>query len=82
MLLSESDDARRRSFADVLIRPDFEGVGILEFHMLDDMRAVGPPGGRRGAQGRAGVDLRLTDSFRKNSLTMRTASSGHSSRSA
>ena len=41
MLLSESDDARRRSFADVLIRPDFEGVGILEFHMLDHMRESG-----------------------------------------
>jgi predicted acylesterase/phospholipase RssA len=41
MLLSESDDARRRSFADVLIRPDFEGVGILEFHMLDEMRLAG-----------------------------------------
>lgn len=41
MLLSESDDARRRSFADVLIRPDFEGIGILEFHMLDRMRAAG-----------------------------------------
>ena len=41
MLLSESDDARRRSFADVLIRPDFEGVGILEFHMLDQMRESG-----------------------------------------
>jgi predicted acylesterase/phospholipase RssA len=41
MLLSESDDERRRSFADVLIRPDFEGVGILEFHMLDEMRASG-----------------------------------------
>ncbi len=41
MLLSESDDARRRSFADVLIRPDFDGVGILEFHMLDQMRESG-----------------------------------------
>ena len=41
MLLSESDDARRRSFADVLIRPDFEDIGILEFHMLDRMRVAG-----------------------------------------
>ena len=41
MLLSEADDARRRSFADVLIRPDFDGVGILEFHMLDQMRESG-----------------------------------------
>jgi NTE family protein len=41
MLLSESDDARRRSFADVFIRPDFEGVGVLEFHMLDQMRESG-----------------------------------------
>ena len=41
MLLSEADDARRRSFADVLIRPDFDGVGILEFHMLDQMRQSG-----------------------------------------
>ena len=41
MLLSESDDTRRRSFADVLIRPDFEGVGILEFHMIDDLRSAG-----------------------------------------
>lgn len=41
MLLSESDDRRRRSFADVIVRPDFEGVGILEFHMLDRMREVG-----------------------------------------
>lgn len=35
MPLSESDDTRRRSFADLLIRPDFEDVGILEFHMID-----------------------------------------------
>lgn len=41
MLLSESNDARRRSFADLLIRPDFESIGILEFHMLDRMRAAG-----------------------------------------
>jgi NTE family protein len=41
MLLSESDDTRRRSFADVLICPDFEGVGILEFHMIDHLRAAG-----------------------------------------
>jgi NTE family protein len=41
MLLSESDDARRRSFADVLVRPDFDGVGILEFHMLDELRESG-----------------------------------------
>ena len=41
MLLSESDDARRRSFADLLIRPDFAGVGILEFHMLDELREAG-----------------------------------------
>jgi len=41
MLLSESDDARRRAFADVLIRPDFDGVGLLEFHMLDEMRESG-----------------------------------------
>ena len=41
MLLSESDSDRRRSFADVLIRPDYEGIGILEFHMLDRMRAAG-----------------------------------------
>ena len=47
MLLSESDDARRRSFADLLIRPDFEGVGILEFHMLDEMRAAGRRAARR-----------------------------------
>jgi predicted acylesterase/phospholipase RssA len=40
-LLSESDSDRRRSFADVLIRPDHEGIGILEFHMLDRMRAAG-----------------------------------------
>jgi len=41
MLLSESDDSRRRSFADVLIRPDFDGVGILEFHMIDHLRDSG-----------------------------------------
>ncbi|HEX3802337.1 MAG TPA: hypothetical protein VHV75_05815 [Solirubrobacteraceae bacterium] len=41
MLLSESNDARRRSFADVIIRPDFESIGIIEFHMLDRMRAAG-----------------------------------------
>ena len=41
MLLSESDSDRRRSFADVLIRPDYEGIGILEFHMLDRMRDAG-----------------------------------------
>lgn len=41
MLLSESNDARRRSFADLLIQPDFESIGILEFHMLDRMRAAG-----------------------------------------
>jgi predicted acylesterase/phospholipase RssA len=41
MLLSESDSERRRSFADVLIRPDYEDIGILEFHMLDRMRDAG-----------------------------------------
>ena len=41
MLLSESDSERRRSFADLLIRPDYEEIGILEFHMLDRMRAAG-----------------------------------------
>src|SRR5215216_1419509 len=41
MLLSESDSERRRSFADVLIRPDCARIGILEFHTLDRMRAVG-----------------------------------------
>jgi NTE family protein len=41
MLLSESDSDRRRSFADLLIRPDYEEIGILEFHMLDRMREAG-----------------------------------------
>ena len=41
MLLSESDSERRQSFADVLIRPDYDGIGILEFHMLDRMREEG-----------------------------------------
>jgi predicted acylesterase/phospholipase RssA len=41
MMLSESDHARRRSFADLMIRPDFESIGIMEFHMLDRMRAAG-----------------------------------------
>lgn len=41
MLLSESDHHRRGSFADLIVRPDFEGVGILEFHMLDRMRELG-----------------------------------------
>jgi predicted acylesterase/phospholipase RssA len=41
MLLSEADDARRRSFADLHIRPDFAGTGVLEFHMLDEMREAG-----------------------------------------
>jgi NTE family protein len=41
MLLSESDDSRRRSFADVLIRPNFGDVGILEFHMIDHLRDAG-----------------------------------------
>jgi NTE family protein len=41
MLLSESDSERRQSFADVLIRPDYDGIGILEFHMLDQMRESG-----------------------------------------
>jgi predicted acylesterase/phospholipase RssA len=41
MLLSESDADRRRSFADVYVRPDWEGIGILEFHMLDRMRSAG-----------------------------------------
>jgi hypothetical protein len=25
----------------VLIRPDYDGIGILEFHMLDQMRESG-----------------------------------------
>ena len=41
MLLSESDSDRRRSFADLLISPDCEDIGILEFHMLDRMRDAG-----------------------------------------
>ena len=41
MLLSESDSDRRRSFADLLIRPDYEDIGMLEFHMLDRMRDAG-----------------------------------------
>jgi predicted acylesterase/phospholipase RssA len=50
MLLSEADDARRRSFADLLIRPDFDGVGILEFHMLDEMREAGRRAARRALE--------------------------------
>jgi len=38
MLLSESDGDRRRSFADLLIRPDCEDIGTAEFHMLDAAR--------------------------------------------
>jgi NTE family protein len=41
MLLSEADDARRRSFADLYIRPEVHGVGVLEFHMFDEMREAG-----------------------------------------
>lgn len=41
MLLGETEDAYRHSFADLLIRPDFDGVGILEFHMIDHMREAG-----------------------------------------
>lgn len=47
MLLSEADDGRRRSFADLLIRPDFDGVGVFEFHMLDEMREAGRRAARR-----------------------------------
>jgi predicted acylesterase/phospholipase RssA len=41
MLLSESDSDRRRSFADLLIRPDCSDIGTVEFHMLDDARERG-----------------------------------------
>ena len=41
ILLSESDSDRRRSFADVLIRPDCSDIGTLEFHMLDTAREAG-----------------------------------------
>lgn len=41
MLLGESNAERRKSFADLYIRPDFDGTGVLEFHMLDRMRAAG-----------------------------------------
>ena len=41
MLLSESDSDRRRSFADVLIRPDCSDIGTIEFHMLDAARDRG-----------------------------------------
>jgi predicted acylesterase/phospholipase RssA len=48
MLLSESDSDRRRSFADVLIRPDCTDIGTIEFHMLDAARDRG----RRAAASR------------------------------
>jgi predicted acylesterase/phospholipase RssA len=41
MLLSESDSDRRRSFADLLIRPDCADIGTIEFHMLDAARDRG-----------------------------------------
>ena len=41
MLLSESDSDRRRSFADLLIRPDTTDIGTVEFHMLDAARDAG-----------------------------------------
>jgi EmrB/QacA subfamily drug resistance transporter len=41
MLLSESDSDRRRSFADLLIRPDCTDIGTVEFHMLDVAREEG-----------------------------------------
>jgi predicted acylesterase/phospholipase RssA/CRP-like cAMP-binding protein len=41
MLLSESDSDRRRSFADLLIRPDCSDIGTVEFHMLDTARERG-----------------------------------------
>jgi predicted acylesterase/phospholipase RssA len=41
MLLSESDSDRRRSFADLLIRPDCSDIGTIEFHMLDAARERG-----------------------------------------
>jgi predicted acylesterase/phospholipase RssA len=41
MLLSESDSDRRRSFADLLIRPDCSDIGTVEFHMLDAARDAG-----------------------------------------
>ena len=41
MLLSESDSDRRRSFADLLIRPDCSDIGTVEFHMLDAARERG-----------------------------------------
>ena len=47
MLLSESDSDRRRSFADLLIRPDCTDIGTVEFHMLDTARDEG----RRAAAG-------------------------------
>lgn len=50
MLLSEADDARRRSFADLHVRPDFDGVGVLEFHMLDEMKEAGRLAARRALE--------------------------------
>ena len=47
MLLSESDSDRRRSFADLLVRPDCTDIGTVEFHMLDTARDEG----RRAAAG-------------------------------
>jgi Patatin-like phospholipase/Mycolic acid cyclopropane synthetase len=41
MLLSESDSDRRRSFADLLIRPDCSDIGTVEFHMLGGTRERG-----------------------------------------
>lgn len=50
MLLSESDSERRRSFADLLIRPDCTDIGTVEFHMLDAARDEGRR--RRGTRAR------------------------------
>jgi predicted acylesterase/phospholipase RssA len=41
MLLSESDSDRRRSFADLLIRPDCSDIGTVEFHQFDAAREQG-----------------------------------------
>ncbi|MFY9807873.1 MAG: hypothetical protein WCC65_16830 [Pseudonocardiaceae bacterium] len=43
--------------ADVVIRPDVQGVGLLEFHQLDRMRAAGRAAARTVVDGLDGRSL-------------------------
>lgn len=41
MILSAKDQAQSRSLADLVIDPKLDGIGLLEFHMIDEARAAG-----------------------------------------